>query len=209
MPRKAASQSLFFSCLSSTTMNLQGCELHAEGAHLAASKHVSILSRSTGLSRNALVLLLRLAKPKTASFPLSCFASGSHSPGMQVTSHHFCSSARPAFAALCPWSAHEEHQSQPVLSPIFVPLSMLQTSAKRRARCMYPTSLDGDGQTRCTGCHMYPSLHIPRESRPVPEVRIRCVTRPFDRMTGHPAFTLESAHPTGVGSDTPFDPGSV
>lgn len=41
----------------STTINAQGCKLHAEGAAMAARNSTSIFSRATGLSSNARMLL--------------------------------------------------------------------------------------------------------------------------------------------------------
>jgi hypothetical protein len=64
-PLKAASHSLSFNCLSLTTIKFHGCELHAEGANLAASRHIIILSVSTGLSLKFLTLLLNLIASDT------------------------------------------------------------------------------------------------------------------------------------------------
>ena len=47
---------LFFKSFSSTIMKVQGCELQAEGASLAASRQRNNLSFSTGVSKYALLL---------------------------------------------------------------------------------------------------------------------------------------------------------
>ena len=78
-PPKAALHSLSFNCLSSTTMNLHGCELAVEGASLAASRHSIIFSRSTGLSRKFLTLFLCFTRSQKAISPFHMPNFGDHS----------------------------------------------------------------------------------------------------------------------------------
>ena len=58
MPEVAASAILSFNFFSSTTINLHGWELQAEGAILAASIHFIIFSLSTSFEENFLQLNL-------------------------------------------------------------------------------------------------------------------------------------------------------
>ena len=62
IPEKMPSQSSFLSEGSSTTTNFHGWELQADGANLADSRHISIFSLSTGVSRKLLVLHLSLTR---------------------------------------------------------------------------------------------------------------------------------------------------